>query len=386
MSAGGKIGAIINSAKGSEVVTFVNEFDQKIEPFAVGDILHIQVVSGATTGGIVKNIWRRVLSVTNSEYSLSVNGITWGTVDDEGALAVGDSVVRKGNRLNTARDHYIKFDISGNGGNAVPFVGVYDGINDSEDINTSQEDTGLRLAYGNLNGRYGVTADEFGFAAGDSDLLQNHFVLTPNSTKLQLDTFKLDAGGIVIDSTDPSITIGTGGELKGDNWYIDEADWVHPSLGAVIWAKNSVADFGFGDVAGAITNNSWQTSTTVLGEGTEISFQTKIRTRYYHKEGIKKIILNAQARTSNLTSGQATFTNQVKLIVGGLSSIHNISATGSLNVFTLEVDVSTLTADTYHVIEVELRAEVDTTGTGNSDTSTAQSYLREDAYILSSAT
>jgi len=35
---------------------------------------------------------------------------------------------------------------------------------------------------------------------------------------------------------------------------------------------------------------------------------------------------------------------------------------------------------------VELRAEVDTTGTGNSNSSSARSYLREDAYILSSAT
>jgi hypothetical protein len=192
--------------------------------------------------------------------------------------------------------------------------------------------------------------------------------------------------GIVIDSTDPSITIGTGGELKGDNWYIDEEDWVHPSLGAVIWAKNSVADFGSTDEAGSITNNSWKTATTVAGEGAETSSQTKIRTRYYHKEGIKKLILNAQARTDNNTSEDAAFTNQVKLIVGGLSSIYNISRTGGLNVFTLEVDVSTLTADTYYVIEVELRAEVYTIGTGNIYSSTAQSFLREDAYILSSTT
>lgn len=199
MSNGGKV-ASVSGSDGDEVVTFEDENGSKIEPFAVNDILHIQVTTGTSLGTIVKNIWRYVVSIDgSSNYTLGDSGddqnFSWsGLQDDEGSIAVGDDVVRKGNTTNSNRDHYIKFDISGVGGVAVPFVGLFDGIDDVEDTNGTQGDTGLRLGYGNLNGRYGITSDEFGFGVGDSDLQNNHIVLTPSTTKVRLDTFLFDVG------------------------------------------------------------------------------------------------------------------------------------------------------------------------------------------------
>lgn len=200
MSAGGKVGSV-SGISGNEIVTFVDENNTVVEPFGVDDIIHIQVATGATSGTIVKNIYRYVVSIDgSSNYQLGDEaddpGFNWeAEFDDVGTIAVGDSAVRKGNTAgNTDRDHYIKFDISGNGGVEAPTVTVFDNVTNVND------DGDIRLMYGKLDGKYGIgaSAEEFGFAVGDSSLVGNHIVLTPSTTAFQLDTFNLESDGFSV--------------------------------------------------------------------------------------------------------------------------------------------------------------------------------------------
>lgn len=189
---GGKIGSVSGSA-GSETITFEDEDRNKIVPVAVNDILHIKRVTGFTSGTIVKNIWRKVSSISTNDVNLTTIGITWTTGDDTGSIAVADHVVVKGNVSEPDRDHYIKYDLSGTN---APNRTIYDNVTDVED------DGDIVLRDGNLAGTFGFSsgASIFGLGIGDSSLAGNYLYFTKTSAALKLDTFKINTDGIDIDS------------------------------------------------------------------------------------------------------------------------------------------------------------------------------------------
>lgn len=190
---GGKVSTVTGSA-GSEVITFEDENGSAFVPVAVNDILHIQQRTGFVGGTIVKNIWRKVASISTNDITLTTTGITWTTGDDVGSIAVGDNVVVKGNPSNSARDHYIKFDLSETNS---PRMIIYDNVDDSGD------DGDALAAFGNLAGLFGFASgtQRFGLAVGSSS--GNRFVADATNESIEL---ALEDG---TDGRDVTINTGT---------------------------------------------------------------------------------------------------------------------------------------------------------------------------------
>lgn len=193
---GGKIGSVSGLA-GSETVVFVDEDNNPIVPVFEDDILHIQRVTGFTSGTIVKNIWRAVQSVTGNDVLLTTAGITWTTGDDVGSIVVGDDAVAQGNLAYASRDHYIKFDLSDANS---PAIRVLNSVTDVDD------DGDEVITIGNLTGKYGFVSEIFGFGAGDPTLVGNHIYFTPTSSKIKVDEFELEAGNLLINSGTDALT------------------------------------------------------------------------------------------------------------------------------------------------------------------------------------
>jgi len=371
MSAGGKVGSVSGGA-GSEVVSFVDEDDTKVEPFGTNDILHIQVTTGATNGTIVKNIYRKVASIDgSSNFTLTTSGINWTTGSDVGSIAVGDSVVRKGNTAGTTdRDHYIKFDISGNGGVSAPTVTVFDNVTDVND------DGDIRLMYGKLDGEYGIggSADEFGFAVGDSSLSGNHIILTPSTTAFQLDTFKLDSDGIDIDSSTNSITVGTGGKLEGDNWVISDTSWEHPSISEVIWSTAFEADTGVitgGGEPPSVSGEEYTVESQAPSGNQDNEVERRFVSATFRKATNKDYLVFYSQQLSDISGDATTYEMELKMSLdGSVVATESMASFGSGDPITLVYDMSGLSNNTEHYVELSLRARI-ITGTGESGTATA---------------
>jgi hypothetical protein len=176
---GGKIARVVSSTLGLEQVEFQDENGTPFAPFAVNDIVRIKQRTGVG-GVIVKNIMRKVLSISSNIVSFTTSGITWSTIDqDVGTIAVGDHVVGEGNTTDATRDHYIDFDISGDNGPAIRI------INGADDVGAGTE----VVTVGNMNDLYGQTSEVYGFGAGDSTKVGSHIFFTENDSGIKMESF-----------------------------------------------------------------------------------------------------------------------------------------------------------------------------------------------------
>jgi hypothetical protein len=418
MSAGGIVGEVVSSTAGNETVYFHDESGANIDPFSEGDIIHIQQRKGTTSGTVIKNIWRRVESVTSSLYNL-VDGtnastqakvIAWDAgTDDVGTIAEGDNVVRKGSS-DAGRDHYIKFDISGTGGTEAPTISIFDGIDDIDD----DGGTGIRLAQGNLNGVYGVTGDEFGFAAGDATLSGNHILLTDSQASMQFDTYKLSAGtgsniigmqsglasdeaflwgGSSANSGDSVTTANTATFLRNDGKFYSQ------NIGRTLHNKVSISATGTDTAEASDIDDEYYNITEEVSSGGVDSFRSFLKIRF------RKRFSEQSMTISGFGKFNAEYTNGSSLNIGDTAEVHcravllstdgskkytvtesttdeDIASSPTDVAFSFEIDISGLTDGDEYMISVGIHRNILSDTGGAIDLS---ADLREDLDIYMNA-
>jgi len=146
---GGKIATIVDATVGAEVVMFEDPVGNGILPFTVGAIVMVQDFDLNRTT-VVKRIVRQVDTI-NSDFSIDLTATAGWTPgdpagDDDGILAVGDTMVTVGHVSDTDYDAniYMSAVEADN-----PFIRIYDGV-DSWDKWDLTDKTTIKVQIGNL--------------------------------------------------------------------------------------------------------------------------------------------------------------------------------------------------------------------------------------------
>jgi hypothetical protein len=394
---GGKVKEVLVTTSGAERISFADENDNVIIPVDTGDILRIKVRRGASSGTIVKSIYRKVVTATSSYAVLTTSGISWTTGDDVGAIEVGDDVSVVGNVSDSDRDHYIKFALSEANS---PFIGVYDNVDDVDD------DGDLRVGIGNLNGKVsGISTDEFGIFAGDSTLSGNHMLLTDSQASMQFDSYKLSAGtgsnkigmqsGLASDeaflwggssasSGDSVTTANTKTFLRNDGKFYSQ------NIGRTIYNRVNVSATNVNaGAANDVDDDYWNVTSTITGGGRD-AFTPYLKIRFQKRFGEEAITVAGYAKyTASGATGDINniaVRGRVRTISGTTYStiVSNTdeAVTGSATdtAFSFEIDTSSLTDGEYYLLEVGLYIDVTSSSGVNIDVD-----LREDLDIYMNA-
>lgn len=158
----------------------------------------------------------------------------------------------------------------------------------------------------------------------------------------------------------------------------------HASIGTSIFSRQSLASFGDGSSAPSITGSEWTETASVTGAGNQTDRRTKIRVRYFKRFGIKNLIVKGFAKRE-IQSGTGS-TNTARIYASIDTDEDFVSVTSSFyQEFQLNLDVSNLADDSFHIVEIEVYAEADGDASAEPPQTLTETktFLREDVYITS---
>lgn len=140
----------------------------------------------------------------------------------------------------------------------------------------------------------------------------------------------------------------------------------------VIYTASSVAEFGSGNEAGGIFDDSWDYTFSGGGSGDP---RLVLETKYIKRFGINKAIMTGFFEVTNFSGNGNSAT--ITLSIGGQTDSYTINSVTGDN-FELEVDISSITSGS----DIEARVEITGDPGGTSGTDAVSCSLREDIIIL----
>ena len=252
---------------GAETITVENVTGTAGNAFKANDLWICQVVDinndleSGGTGSIVKSVRGTVTSVSGNDIVVTIDA------GDITQLEQGDLIIAYGNEFDTNRQAIMYRNVDRSEDNLI--MRLQTGITEFSEL---QAVGNTRVAFGDLNGYSGLSAETFGFFAGDNS--NEHILVTDgglflkdgNTTLAQLtsNTFKVGNGTkyVEFDGTDLDVQAEdfklTAGELVIDS-SLDKKIKISNATEEII----AIGDFDFGsEVVDTSTASASSSSTT----------------------------------------------------------------------------------------------------------------------------
>jgi hypothetical protein len=184
------------------------------------------------------------------------------------------------------------------------------------------------------------------------------------------------------------------GNNTQENWSLTQKGIFFDAMGTIIYARSEVAPFVPGATPSSFNDEFWKTKASSLGSTMNTITERKGGVRYYKRFGENSIFINGVIDSSGTTtdviaSHTATVTFEIRatengsVLVSGTKELNKASgSTSSASEFTINMDITNLSDNTFYYVMWKLTAEVDgSSSQPNNELQETIAKLREDILI-----